>query len=80
VVHVDKVGGHAPPSRERRPWLRGARHAAAVGIVLPDNISGDRYLPPALDAAGYIRRALAQRARKLSTVASSSTGGRPWGV
>ncbi len=31
---------------------------AAVGIVLPDNVSGHRYLPLALDAAARIRRAL----------------------
>jgi DNA-binding IclR family transcriptional regulator len=31
---------------------------AAVGIVLPSNVSGDRYLPLVLDAAGRIRCAL----------------------
>ncbi len=31
---------------------------ASVGIVLPDNLSGDRFLPLVLDAAGRIRRAL----------------------
>lgn len=35
----------------------GAR--AAVGIVLPDNVSGDRYLPLVLDAAARIRKGLA---------------------
>jgi DNA-binding IclR family transcriptional regulator len=31
---------------------------AAVGIVLPANVSGDRYLPLVIDAAARIRRAL----------------------
>jgi DNA-binding IclR family transcriptional regulator len=31
---------------------------AAMGIVLPRNISGDRYLPLVLEAAGQVRRAL----------------------
>jgi DNA-binding IclR family transcriptional regulator len=31
---------------------------SAVGIVLPDNTSGERYLPLVIDAAGRVRRAL----------------------
>jgi DNA-binding IclR family transcriptional regulator len=34
------------------------RGGSAVGIVLPEQVSGDRYLPLVLDAAARIRRAL----------------------
>jgi hypothetical protein len=31
---------------------------AAIGVVLPRNVSGDRYLPLVLESAGQVRRTL----------------------
>jgi DNA-binding IclR family transcriptional regulator len=58
---VRRVGGLVCPD-DYGPGLTSVAAAvdarAAVGIVLPDNVSGDRYLPLVLDAAVRIRRAL----------------------
>ena len=61
LLRVRRAGGLVR-SDDYAPGLTSVAAAvddrAAIAIVLPDNVSGDRYLPLVLDAAVRIRRAL----------------------
>jgi DNA-binding IclR family transcriptional regulator len=61
-LHLVRIAGGLVRADDYGPGLTSVAAAvdsrAAVGIVLPDNVSGDRYLPLVAHAANRIRRAL----------------------